>query len=437
MEDREYIELRAEEVQEILGTPPSWLVRWGSVVIFFCLAVMVGVSALVRYPDVVSARIEITTAIRPVDVVAQTDGYLEKLFVKDNERVAQNAVLGLLQSTTKYDDILQLERLLKRWQQLPSDSLVVLEPPRGLFLGDLQAEYAALLQQIDKVKYGKKSQQESSLRNESAGSAQISRLQQAIANDKRSMIRLQGQLITAKELYQAQKSLYNDGIISRMALESEKAKVAAVERELEQLEDAVFQKENQIIALQKNIGDVQYTVSEQQAGNSGALVAYINALQGSIARWKQAYLLIAPIAGNASLNSNFFAERQFVKNGEVVLTLVPPSSDTLFGRMSLPIGGSGKVEANQRVIIKLDNYPYHEYGTVEGEVLSKSLVPRDNAYRVQVLLKKGLRSSYGRDLTFQQQLQGNAEIVTDEKSFLRRITDQVFSGRKRNALGKD
>jgi hypothetical protein len=398
---------------------------------------MVGVSALVRYPDVVSARIEVTTAVRPGDVVAQTDAYLEKLFVKDNERVAQNAVLGLLQSTTKYDDILQLERLLKRWQQLPSDSLVVLEPPRGLFLGDLQAEYAALLQQIDKVKYGKKSQQESSLRNENAGSAQISRLQQAIANDKRSMIRLQGQLVTAKELYQGQKSLYNDGIISRMVLESEKAKVADIEREIEQLEDAVFQKENQIIGLQKNIGDVQYTVSEQQAGNSGALAAYINALQGSIARWKQAYLLVAPIAGNASLNSNFFAERQFVKNGEVVLTIVPPSSDTLFGRMSLPISGSGKVEAKQRVIIKLDNYPYHEYGTVEGEVLSKSLVPRDNAYRVQVLLKKGLRSSYGRDLTFQQQLQGNAEIVTDEKSFLRRITDQVFSGRKRNALGKD
>jgi hypothetical protein len=238
-------------------------------------------------------------------------------------------------------------------------------------------------------------------------------------------------------LYQGQKSLYNDGIISRMVLESEKAKVADIEREIEQLEDAVFQKENQIIGLQKNIGDVQYTVSEQQAGNSGALAAYINALQGSIARWKQAYLLVAPIAGNASLNSNFFAERQFVKNGEVVLTIVPPSSDTLFGRMSLPISGSGKVEAKQRVIIKLDNYPYHEYGTVEGEVLSKSLVPRDNAYRVQVLLKKGLRSSYGRDLTFQQQLQGNAEIVTDEKSFLRRITDQVFSGRKRNALGKD
>ncbi|MFZ4477298.1 MAG: HlyD family secretion protein, partial [Saprospiraceae bacterium] len=219
--------------------------------------------------------------------------------------------------------------------------------------------------------------------------------------------------------------------------ENEKAKVAAVEAEIEQLEDDVFQKENQIIALQKNIGDVQYSVSEQQAGNSGALAAYINALQGSIARWKQAYLLIAPIAGNVSLNSNTVAERQFVKNGEVVLTLVPPSSDTLFGRMSLRISGSGKVEEKQRVIIKLDNYPYHEYGTVEGIVLSKSLVPRDNAYRVQVLLKNGLRSSYGRELTFQQQLQGNAEIVTEEKSFLRRITDQVFAGRKKSALGKD
>ena len=32
-EERNFVELRSEEVQEILGTPPGWLVRWGTMVV--------------------------------------------------------------------------------------------------------------------------------------------------------------------------------------------------------------------------------------------------------------------------------------------------------------------------------------------------------------------------------------------------------------------
>ncbi len=437
MEEREYIELRSEEVQEILGTPPAWLVRWGSLVIFFCLAVMLAVSALVRYPDVVSGRIEITTAVPPVDVVAQADGYLERVFVKDHAEVAPQVVVGLLESTAHYEDVRLLESLLAVWSGMDPDSLISVTPPANLMLGDLQAEYAALLRQFEQLRLGLRTQNSDVSRNESANTARINRLRQSIDNERRSANRLEDQLKTARELYLNQKKLYNEGIVSRMELEKERAKVLVLERELEQTEDAVFQKENEIIGLQKSTGDVRSSALEEQAGSRSTLTSSLNALRGSVARWKKSYLLTAPVGGRVSLNSSFFGQRQFVKTGDVVLTIVPPGTDTLFGRMALSIGSSGRVQANQRVIIKLDNYPYSEFGTVEGKVFAKALVPRDNAYLVQVLLIHGLRTSYNRDLPFQQQLQGQAEIVTDEKSFLRRITDQVFVGRKGRALGKN
>ena len=69
MEDYERIELRSEEVQEILGTPPSWLVRWGTLVIVGVLASLGVLSYVVKYPDVIMADAMITTSAPPTSVV--------------------------------------------------------------------------------------------------------------------------------------------------------------------------------------------------------------------------------------------------------------------------------------------------------------------------------------------------------------------------------
>jgi hypothetical protein len=80
------------------------------------------------------------------------------------------------------------------------------------------------------------------------------------------------------------------------------------------------------------------------------------------------------------------------------------------------------------VIIKLDSYPFYEFGSLTGTVRSKSLVPKDNAYLIQVDLPATLVTNHNRVITFEQQLQGTAEIITNDKSFLRRIGEQMFVG---------
>ena len=50
MEGKE-IELRSEEVQEVMGQIPAWIVRWGITILFIVvLALLVG-SYFFRYPD--------------------------------------------------------------------------------------------------------------------------------------------------------------------------------------------------------------------------------------------------------------------------------------------------------------------------------------------------------------------------------------------------
>lgn len=55
------IEIRSEEVQEILGTPPAWLTRWGTLVAFFTFVVLLWTAYWIRYPDYVEGEIKVTS----------------------------------------------------------------------------------------------------------------------------------------------------------------------------------------------------------------------------------------------------------------------------------------------------------------------------------------------------------------------------------------
>jgi len=55
------IEIRSEEVQEIMGYIPHWIVRWGISSIFLVVIIIILGSYLFKYPDKISARIILTS----------------------------------------------------------------------------------------------------------------------------------------------------------------------------------------------------------------------------------------------------------------------------------------------------------------------------------------------------------------------------------------
>jgi len=430
MEEREYVELRSEEVQEILGTPPGWLVRWGTFVVFVCVAALLGVATIISYPDVVSARIRITPSAPPVDVFVRTDGHIAGFFARDSQFVKEGFVLVALQSSAQYADVKRLSAHLDYWLQCVPDSLEKIQPLENLEIGELQTDYSVFLQAMDIYRFGKSDKSSSVRIGMDAIKQQVAKLNQSIVVDQKAERRMQSQLLSAKELYQRQRELYDAGGISRNDLEKERQRVDDLERQLDALEDNILRKQNEITSLNKSRSDASFNEEESELTAAGRVRQSLSNLKAALDRWKQTYLVTAPIEGQVSLNANFFVDKQYVRQGQQLLVIIPPQNEKVVGRLLLPIAYSGKVHSRQRVVIKLDSYPYSEFGTLRGFVYSKSLVPKDDKYAVIVVLPDGLKTTFRKPIAFEQQLEGSAEIITDEKRLLQRIYEQIFAARR-------
>jgi hypothetical protein len=64
MPERLPIEIRSEEVQEIISHVPNSLVRWGLTVIFLVMVALLSVTWFIQYPDLLAAKVTITTKIQ-------------------------------------------------------------------------------------------------------------------------------------------------------------------------------------------------------------------------------------------------------------------------------------------------------------------------------------------------------------------------------------
>ena len=84
MEHKE-IELRSEELQDVMGKVPPWILRWGIAALFGIVIVLLTGSAFFAYPDVIQAPITLTGSTPPAGIVAFSSGKLDMMRTVDNQ----------------------------------------------------------------------------------------------------------------------------------------------------------------------------------------------------------------------------------------------------------------------------------------------------------------------------------------------------------------
>ena len=115
-----------------------------------------------------------------------------------------------------------------------------------------------------------------------------------------------------------------------------------------------------------------------------------------------------------------FHENDIVLEDSEIIGIAPPSSE-YFGIIYLFFSGSGKVDSGQEVIIRLDNYPSDQFGIILGTVQGVASVPSDRTYLVYVKIPIDVTTTYKKHLPYKFNMEGVAEILTDNFSFLDRI----------------
>ena len=140
------IDIYGEQVREVLNRPPNWLTLVGSSIVFVFIGVLAFLSYFVKYPDVLSGKITITSDIPAINLVVKTNGRIQKLFVSDNSPVITGQKLALLENTSNSNDVYSLLALLNKIDPHFTDTNTLnnslIDFPNYLQLGDIQNLYS-------------------------------------------------------------------------------------------------------------------------------------------------------------------------------------------------------------------------------------------------------------------------------------------------------
>jgi len=422
------IELRSEPVQEILGTVPPWIIRWG-ITLFLIIIILIFVGSwFFKYPDFINAEIEVITQNPPAEIIARSTGKIEDFFINDKNHVVEGQKIAIIENPANSDEVFRLKEDLDSIK--PSilnghgKKIHKFDYEQYNNLGEIQSFYSLFLKSyLDYESFLKVDfyNQKIEALEEQVGDYRIF---YDYSYDQR--VTLQEDYDLAVKDYKRHKSLFESETIAEIELEQKKSEMLKKKSVFEASRAGLSDTKIKIGELKAQILDYQLQFQQDSSTFKLNLRESFDNLVSQIDIWEQNYLIRASINGIATF-TRFWSENQNVVTGEKVVSIVPYDSTNIIGKMLMPIKGSGKVEVGQRVNIKFFNYPYMEFGMVKGVISNISTVPADNLYSVEVSLPNGLTTNYGIELNFNQKMKGVGEIITDDIRFIVRVIRPIRS----------
>lgn len=412
----------SEEVREIFAYRPHSFIRRGNAVFLVVLLFLLSLTWFIRYPDIIQGSLKLVSLNEPKLVVTKSEGKLVKLLVSNEQHVTQGEPLAFLQSTANFEQVISLRTWINQVNpSIVKDSLDILfQKPLHDFdqLGELQAAYQDLqvtLKETEQVLaqgyYEKKRQ------------SLLQDLQDlsSIAHDGLQQQQLlQQDYDLQMQEYKANESLAKDKIISRIELNQNRSKLLTKEQSLHQMATQLHNNSIAVQGKQKEILELKKYITDQHQKFRSVLFT----LKSKVDDWAQKYMLVAPETGKI-LFTSFLQENQWLGNGQELFYLQPAQS-SYYGQMMTSQIGLGKIRLGQKALIRVNSYPSNEFGYLTGYVRYISNFPsaRDS-FLIRVDIPDGLKTNYSKNIMFRNNLDAQAEVITDDRRLLERFLGKV------------
>jgi len=436
------VNLHSEAVQEILGRPPQWMIRWGITLVFVVIFGLFVGSYFFKYPDIVPARVTVNSEHFPAHIVSSISGRIDSLFVSNGQQVMPGDVVALIQSPTVFEDYLRLKSEWQTFENLANIGRDMSRPYNShiqtfqfstdLRLGDLQGTYSALLNAYNN--YLQFLIQDYHNRTIESLRRQIEIQQRILSQQGRQMQSVEQQIQIARSTFERDSVLYTRGVLAALDYEQARQTFLNALQTIENARNVTANQQINILQLGQQIYDLErerhFQISQHGLNFSNAKEQFFSQLSS----WEQNHLLRSPIAGTVSF-TRFFQQHQNIGAGEILLTVVPYGEQRLTGRILLPQRGAGRVKVGQPVNIKFEHFPHLEFGMVRAKIQSISAVPiqqnDQSFFVVEVDFPNDLKTNFGETLTFTQNMEGSAEIITEDLRLLDRFINPIRSVLKR------
>ncbi len=422
------LELHSEPVQEILGRPPKWLVRSGITIITTVVVILLIGCRFIKYPEILQATITINAEHLPAQIKARSSGRIDTLFVSEGDVVQEGTPLAIIENSANYRDVLLLKNVMQKGKL---DSLLMVS--QDIQLGNIQESYLSYLQALNDLRFFVEKDYATELIV--SRKKQIEVLEETLLNlGERNRVSAD-QLSLAKERFDIDSILFSEKAIAKTAYNESKKAFMQQRMSHQSLLNEYDNVKLSLLQSGQAVTELEQNKTEQHNAFDIRLKIARNQLETRIRQWEQDYLLTSPVEGTVAL-TKYWQRNQNIVSGEVLMSIVPIEASSYFGKLYLSQQGAGKVKTGQKVNIKLNDYPYMEFGFVQVDLSSISLVPYSdatlgNVYALEVEFPDSLITQYGTYIPYRPEMTGIAEIITEDLTVLDRLMNPIKAVLKR------
>ena len=417
------IEIRSEEVQEILTHVPNWMIRWGNTLLLLLIVMLLFISWFVKYPDVIATEVMITTPSPPEKIYAKSSGQFEVFLASDGKDVTKNQTLAIIENSSSYKDVLLLKSITDTIEIHQENFSFPIEKLPPLILGDITSSFAQFENDYSEYILNKKltPYKSETFANKMSVIEAKGRLQILLAQKQLN----KKELAFKKTDLERSRKMFKQGVISAKEKELKEIELLQAKRSYKSVENSISQIRELINNSSKNLEGTSIKKTQNDIRLEKKAKQSFLYLKKAIKDWEKQYALVSSIDGKIAFLS-FWNKNQTVKTGDLIFTVIPQKSNSFIGKIKAPATNSGKIKVGQKAQIKLLNYPSDEFGELNGIVKSISLLPdQEGNYLIDVNLPKNLKTTYGKVIDFKQEMTGTADIVTEDLRLIERFFYQL------------
>ncbi|RED45663.1 HlyD family secretion protein [Seonamhaeicola aphaedonensis] len=410
--------IRSESLNDILSRVPPKLIRWGSALFLMLIILMLFLSWLIKYPDVITSEAYLTTATPPQKVYAKITARIDTLLVIDKQQVDKDAILAILENTSDNEDVLYLKSIMDTITINKDQVLFPFETIPILFLGDLEPQFGAFENSYFQYIINR----DLKPHNEkiAANSFALTELNHRLNNLVNQQAINKKELDFIKKDLNRHEQLLEKGVVSQQTYEDKQINYYTALRSYENTNLMISQLRESLNQTKSSSKDIGFNKQREETRLLKQVLYTFRELKKGIRDWEQTYVLKSNRAGIVAF-LDYWSNDQTLKESELVFTISPENVPYYLAKLRTPKTNAGKIRIGQQVKIKLNDYPDYEFGVLQGQVLRISNVSNtDGTYVVDVRISKDLKTTYDKHIDFKQDMQGTADIITEDLRLIER-----------------
>lgn len=412
------MEKTTPEFDEIFSREPSKMATSGIYVIALFLFLLFLLSFIIKYPEIVPGECVVTSKTPYVKLVSKSTGAIIQLNKTDNSYVKKGDIIAQIKSTTSLEQIEQLKSIVNQLSDNLStghfEKLINSYPAFGEMQEYFNQLFAAHNAYCDFLSSNNTSIVSNNVRQ------QIDNMSESLVLTNSQIAINEADLVKAEEKFRIEKELFKSGNYSKFEMIDKENILNKDRLALKEMYKMRNQANMNILELKRQLLEMSGGSQSDRLRLESELNVSLSSLKSKIDNWQNNYFIEASTDGVLVYLDKIFLNKN-VEIGKEIFAIMP-KNDNYVAEAIIPRGEISKILIGQKVKIKINGYPFQEFGVLEGKVTHISSISQDEkTHRVAISLNNGLISDTHKKMNFIPEMQGTAEIITKDFTVFQRL----------------